>query len=218
MVQISVIESVCLRLCLTALLFPSRLGRFCSPSPADPSLRRFPRVRRVPTFRPIRKHLLPRTSLLPDRFRQFWPSGAPKGRMRLPVLGDMCLYHYLYFSSCQHGELSRISYCDKANSLGLAERQVHTILKCQPQLTRTETVFLSAAPAQSSHTTISQTPLLHCVNGLHHLLQAVIALHIRTISSNIAPWQLYHLRKLARQSAAVLPRSTTEITCHTAKL
>ena len=34
----------------------------------------------------------------------------------------MCLYHYLYFSSCQHGELSLITYCDKARALGLAER------------------------------------------------------------------------------------------------
>ena len=36
----------------------------------------------------------------------------------------MCLYHYLYFSSCQHGELSLITYCEKARALGLAERHV----------------------------------------------------------------------------------------------
>ncbi|KZM24924.1 uncharacterized protein EKO05_0002706 [Ascochyta rabiei] len=34
----------------------------------------------------------------------------------------MCLYHYLYFSTCQHGELSQITYCDKAKALGLAKR------------------------------------------------------------------------------------------------
>jgi hypothetical protein len=34
----------------------------------------------------------------------------------------MCLYHYLYFSKCQHAQLSRVSYCDTANALGLSER------------------------------------------------------------------------------------------------
>lgn len=39
----------------------------------------------------------------------------------------MCLYHFLYFSSCQHGELSLITYCDKAQTFNLAARYVKII-------------------------------------------------------------------------------------------
>jgi hypothetical protein len=47
-------------------------------------------------------------------------------RRRQPRPSIMCLYHYLYFSSCQHGELSLITYCDKAKALGLADLYVYS--------------------------------------------------------------------------------------------
>ncbi|KAF2124430.1 hypothetical protein P153DRAFT_401047 [Dothidotthia symphoricarpi CBS 119687] len=37
----------------------------------------------------------------------------------------MCLYHYIYFSTCQHAELSKVTYCDTAISLGLHKRDSH---------------------------------------------------------------------------------------------
>ncbi|KAL5391670.1 hypothetical protein DPSP01_000963 [Paraphaeosphaeria sporulosa] len=34
----------------------------------------------------------------------------------------MCLYRYVYYSNCQHSELIRVSYCDRAKALGHPQR------------------------------------------------------------------------------------------------
>lgn len=120
----------------------------------------------------------------------------------------MCLYHYLYFSSCQHGELSQITYCDKAKALGLAEQYVQYCSSLLSLLICVAPVFRNAVSAQTSIKTTSQIARQHCLNHPHHLLQAIIALHIRTVSSNIATWQLYHHPRLAHHSAVDPPQST----------
>jgi hypothetical protein len=51
------------------------------------------------------------------------PALSARGRPTAAALLDiMCLYQYLYFSSCQHSELTLVTYCGKAKSLSQAER------------------------------------------------------------------------------------------------
>lgn len=130
----------------------------------------------------------------------------------------MCLYHYLYFSSCQHGKLSQITYCDKAKALGLAKQYVLYCSMLLLLLTYVAPVFRIAVLAQASIKTTNQIPRHHCLNHPHHLPQAIIALHIRTVSSNIATWQLYHHPRLAHHLAADPPQSTKNNTRRVAPL
>lgn len=39
----------------------------------------------------------------------------------------MCIYHYCYFSACRHGQLTRVSYCDKATALLLYVSSLNSV-------------------------------------------------------------------------------------------
>jgi hypothetical protein len=84
----------------------------------------------------------------------------------------MCLYHYLYFSKCQHAQLSRISYCDTAKALGLSERYAVVTSLLVHVCANMDRDGLSQRTAGAGHTAARQQspPLYHtrASSSTHH--------------------------------------------------
>ncbi|KAF3035264.1 hypothetical protein E8E11_002194 [Didymella keratinophila] len=112
----------------------------------------------------------------------------------------MCLYHYLYFSACQHGELTLISYCDKAKALGLANTNspsLRGVGNASKQRSTSLPSPLSASNYNASHS--------HSQQHQHPNMATLSSSKPRTMCG-CGPTPVHHERS-SPQRAAFVPRS-----------
>lgn len=124
----------------------------------------------------------------------------------------MCLYHYLYFSACQHGELTLITYCDEAKALSLATTYVRMVT-CSTLLT----TFRDSPSRHNIQTACDQslTPLStpsatnhsasHSPNQQYHSMETISPSKVRTLPG-CGPTPV-HREHLSSRHAAFVPRS-----------
>jgi hypothetical protein len=112
----------------------------------------------------------------------------------------MCLYHYLYFSKCQHAQLSRISYCDTAKALGLSERYAVVMSHLVHVCANMDRDGLSQRTAGAGQTAARQQSL-----PLYHT-RASSSTHYRRVSHpHIQQQQQQHSMTLVRFETSAPP-------------
>lgn len=156
------------------------------------------------------------------------PTLSARGRRTLTAaasLDIMCLYHYLYFSSCQHSELTLVTYCVTAKTLSQAGRDEDNNISADSLSPRRHHLDASA-PRLATFSSASSYSALHSQSQQqqqqqqqqkqqqqqqqHRNMAALSASHGHTVTGRVSTPFDRHQQVTPRAAVRVPPDALTE--------
>ena len=125
----------------------------------------------------------------------------------------MCLYHYLYFSSCQHSELTLVTYCVTAKTLSQAGRDEDNNIPADSLSSRRHHPDASG-PRLATFSSASSYSALHSQSQQqqqqHRNMAALSASHGHTVTGRVSTPFDRHQQVTPRAAVRVPPDALTE--------